>query len=60
MEFCVEEGAAWSVVSAGSLRRMNTAVLVRLKVRVFALHLDYSRIRDVSARLRFSRLKIEQ
>lgn len=34
IEFFVEEGVVWSVVSAGLLRRMHTAVLVHLNVHV--------------------------
>lgn len=32
--------SAWSVVSAGLLRRMHTAVLVHLNGHMFALHLE--------------------
>lgn len=47
----VEEGAVPSVVSTGPLRRMHTAVLVHLHVHIFALHLEYRRVRDVSAHI---------
>lgn len=43
-----------SVVSAGSLRRTHTAVLVHVNVHVFALHLAYRRVRDGGERYTLS------
>lgn len=54
MEFFMEEDAACSVFSAGLLRRMQTAVHLRLNVHMFAPRLQYRRIHDSGAHSRSS------
>lgn len=54
----MEEGAAWSVFSAGLLRRTQTAVLLCLNVHMFAPHLQYRRIHDTGAHSRSSRWSV--